>query len=49
MDNTNLTFILEILNNYVEDPEYDIPAWHNVSLKLLPKKGDFLSLPKKKY
>ena len=29
----------------MEDPDYDIPAWHDVSLKLLPKKGD-LSLPK---
>ena len=27
------------------DPTYDIPDWHNVTLKLLPKKGD-LSLPK---
>ena len=45
MDDNNLTFILEILNNYVEDPDYDIPAWHDVSLKLLPKKGD-LSLLK---
>jgi hypothetical protein len=29
----------------VDNPEYDIPTWHNVSLKLLPKKGD-LSLLK---
>jgi hypothetical protein len=35
LDNANLTFILKIINNYVEDPEYDIPGWHNVSLKLL--------------
>ena len=41
----NLSFILEIIDNYVDDPEYNIPAWHDVSLKLLPKKGD-LSLPK---
>ena len=45
MDDSNLTFILEMFNNYVEDPDYDIPAWHYVSLKLLPKKGE-LSLPK---
>jgi len=45
LDDENLTFILEIINNYVDDPNYDIPAWHDVSLKLLPKKGD-LSLPK---
>ena len=36
----NLTFILEIINNYVDDPVYDIPEWHDVSLKLLPKKVD---------
>ena len=42
MDDANLTFILEILNNYVEEPEYDIPDY---SLKLLPKRGD-LSLQK---
>jgi hypothetical protein len=29
----------------VDDPGYDIPEWHNIILKLLPKKGD-LSLPK---
>ena len=45
MDDANLTFILEILNNYVEEPEYEIPAWHDISLKLLPKRGD-LSLQK---
>lgn len=45
LDNENLPFILEIINNYVDDPGYDIPEWHNIILKLLPKKGD-LSLPK---
>ena len=45
LDDETLTFILEIINNYVDDPEYDIPAWHDISLKLLPKKGD-LSLLK---
>ena len=42
LDDSNLTFILDILNNYVEDPDYDIPAWHEVSLKLLPKRGAYL-------
>jgi hypothetical protein len=28
LDDENLTFILEIINNYVDDPDYDIPAWH---------------------
>ena len=41
LDNENLTFILEIINNYVNGPGYDIPEWHNITLKLLPKRGTF--------
>ena len=40
LDDENLTFYLEILNNYVDHQEYHIENWHNVTLK-----GD-LSLPK---
>ena len=45
LDNNNLEHVLEILNQYASNPDYDIPDWHDVTLKLLPKKGD-LSLPK---
>jgi hypothetical protein len=44
LDDENLTFILEILNNYVYLQDYNIEDWHNVTLKLPPKGG--LSLPK---
>eukprot|EP00979_Chaetoceros_neogracilis_P006568 scaffold1338_cov272-Chaetoceros_neogracile.AAC.26 len=45
LDDENLISVLDILNKYFTDPDYDIPDWHDVTLKLLPKKGD-LSLPK---
>ena len=45
LDDDNLKHILKILNEYASNPDYDIPDWHDVTLKLLPKKGD-LSLPK---
>ncbi|MCP4744834.1 MAG: reverse transcriptase family protein, partial [Desulfobacteraceae bacterium] len=45
LDDENLLHVLDILNKYSSDPDYDIPDWHDVTLKLLPKKGD-LSLPK---
>lgn len=45
LDEDNRKPILKILNAYFLQPSYDIPDWHNVTLKLLPKKGD-LSLPK---
>ena len=48
LDNKNLLQVLNILNFYTSDPNYDIPEWHNVTLKILPKKGD-ISLPKKNY
>ena len=45
LNDENLEHVLKILNQYASDPDYDIPDWHDVTLKLLPKKGD-LSLPK---
>ena len=45
LDDNNLEHILKILNKYTSNPDYNIPDWHDVTLKLLPKKGD-LSLPK---
>jgi len=32
--------VLDILNRYRSDPDYNIPSWHDISLKLMPKKGD---------
>ena len=45
LDDENLTEVLNILNDYAEDPNYNIPDWYEVTLNLLPKNGD-LSLPK---
>ena len=36
LDDENLEHVLEILNQYSTNPDYDIPDWHNVTLKLLP-------------
>lgn len=45
LDEENRKLILKILNDYFMNSSYDIPDWHHVNLKLLPKKGD-LTLPK---
>jgi hypothetical protein len=36
--NSYRSLILDILNNYFDDTNYDIPDWHNVALKLLIRK-----------
>ena len=44
LDKKSLNVVLDTLNEYCTNPNFDSPDWHTVALKLLPKKGD-LTLP----